>query len=192
MARLTGDEIEAAFRDGQLNRNWEKQDNEDKRRWWIHGHAREFDHAMEAQARAERDEARTAIAAATAGRAAAEADNKRLREALAEVERIHTVVQSWGPCTEQASKIIRAALAAPPAPEPAQGPRPKCADCGVNEADECFTVCGPCWDKAYAPPPAPVASAPERQGCNKHEDCSKKPAGSDCCHDEDCEDCFGS
>ena len=29
-------------------------------------------------------------------------------------------------------------------------PRPPCAMCGVNEADECFTVCSPCWEIHYA------------------------------------------
>lgn len=30
-----------------------------------------------------------------------------------------------------------------------------------------------------------------QQSCNRHIDCSQKPADSDCCHDECCEDCFG-
>ena len=34
---------------------------------------------------------------------------------------------------------------------------PLCIDCGVNPADKCFTVCGPCWDKAH--PKKPVAEA---------------------------------
>jgi hypothetical protein len=54
------------------------------------------------------------------------------------------------------------------APEPAQGSRPKCIDCGVNDADECFTVCGPCWDKAYAPAPAPAASGPDAEMAAMH------------------------
>jgi hypothetical protein len=62
MARLTGDEIEAAFRDGQLNRDWEKQDNADKQRWWVHGHAREMDHEMEHQAVVASDAANARVA----------------------------------------------------------------------------------------------------------------------------------
>jgi hypothetical protein len=35
--------------------------------------------------------------------------------------------------------------------------------------------------------PAP----PVPKGCNRHTDCSKRPEGSECCHDEGCGDCFG-
>lgn len=51
----------------------------------------------------------------------------------------------------------RAALSSPPPVVPAPVKR-LCIDCKVNEADECFTVCGPCWEKAYrrADAPAPA------------------------------------
>lgn len=40
---------------------------------------------------------------------------------------------------------------------------------------------------------APIASpSTEPPKCNRHDDCSKKPKGSDCCRDEGCDDCFGA
>jgi hypothetical protein len=37
-----------------------------------------------------------------------------------------------------------------------------CADCGQAPADECFTVCTPCWNRAYRKPSPPAVPDAER------------------------------
>lgn len=56
-------------------------------------------------------------------------------------------------------------LRTPPAPSAESThrlkPRPPCAVCGINEADDCFTVCGPCWDKEHPKSSAESVITPE-------------------------------